>query len=79
MVDQDEGGEDDPVELVHQAEIRLSILHQAVVRVEDEEETEKEGEEHGIHVHISRGKPSLSEQMKKLLARTAIGLQIAGK
>ena len=60
MVDQDEGGEDDPVELVDQAEIRSSILHQAVVRVEDKENTEKDGEEHGIHVHIGRGKPSLS-------------------
>ena len=62
MVDQDEGGEDDPVELVHQAEIRLSILHQAVVRVKDEENTEKDGEEHGIHVHISCGEPSLSDE-----------------
>ena len=61
MVDQDEGGEDDPVELVDQTEIRSSILHEAVVREEDEEQTEKDGEEHGIHVHIGRGEPSLSD------------------
>ena len=62
MVDQDEGGEDDPVELVDQAQIRSSILHQAVVGVEDKESSEKHVEEHGRHVHISSGEPSLSDR-----------------
>ena len=61
MVDQDEGGEDDPVELVDQPEIWASVLHQAVVGVEDEEGTEKYVEEHGRHVHISRSEPSLND------------------
>ena len=65
MVDQDEGGEDDPVELVDQAQIRSSILHQAVVRVEDEESTEKHVEEHGRHVHISRCEPSLNDRVER--------------
>ena len=64
MVDQDEGGEDDPVELVDQAEIRSSILHQAVVRVENEENTKTNVEKHGIHVHISCGEPSLGGKVK---------------
>ena len=64
MVDEDEGGEDDPVELVDQAQIRSSILHEAVVGIEDEEKTETNIEEHGIHVHISRGEPSLGGKMK---------------
>ena len=61
MVDQDEGGEDDPVELVDEPQIWLSVLHQAVVGVEDEESTEENVEEHGSHVHISRGEPCLGE------------------
>ena len=60
MVDQDEGGEDDPVKLVDQPEIWASVLHQAVVGVEDEEGTEKYVEEHGRHVHISCSEPSLN-------------------
>ena len=65
MVDQDEGGEDDPVELVDQAQIRSSILHQAVVGVEDKESTEKHVEEHGRHVHISCSEPSLNDGVEQ--------------
>ena len=61
MVDQDEGGEDDPVELVDQPKIRAAILHQAIVGVEDKECSEKHVEEHGRHVHISRSEPSLND------------------
>ena len=61
VVDQDEGGEDDPVELVDEPQIWLSVLHQAVVGVEDEESTEENVEEHGSHVHISRSEPCLGE------------------
>ena len=48
-----------PVELVNQPDIWLSILDQAVVGEEDEEGAENNVEAHGIHVHISRGEPSL--------------------
>ena len=65
MVDQDEGGEDDPVELVDQPEIRSSVLNQTVVGVEDKESSEKHVEEHGRHVHISSGEPSLSDGWMK--------------
>ena len=69
MVDQDEGGEDDPVELVDQPEIRSSVLNQTVVGVEDKESSEKHVEEHGRHVHISSGKPSLSDGWTNMAGR----------
>ena len=59
MVDQDEGGEDDPVELVDEPQIWLSVLHQAVVGVEDEESPEDYVEKHGVHINISGGEPCL--------------------
>ena len=62
MEDEDEGDEDDPVELVDQPEVRSSIFHQPVVGEDDEESTEKDVEQHGIHVHISRGEPGLSDR-----------------
>ena len=65
MVDQDKGGEDDPVELVDQPEIRSSVLNQAVVRVEDKESSEKHVEEHGRHVHISCSEPSLNDGVEQ--------------
>ena len=64
MEDEDEEGEDDPVELVDQPEIWSSVLHQAEVGEEDEESTEENVEAHDIHVHISRGEPSLSCGLK---------------
>ena len=53
MEDEDEGGEDDPVELVDQPEIRASVLQQAEVGEKDEERTEKNVEGHDIHVHCT--------------------------
>ena len=70
VVDQDEGGEDEPIKLVNKAEIRSPVLHQAVVRIKDEESTEEDGMEGGICVHKNRCEPSLSEQMKGKLQCT---------
>ena len=70
VVDQEEGCEDEPIKLVDKAEIRSPVLHQAVVRVEDEESTEKDGMEGGICVNKNRCEPSLSEQMKGKLQCT---------
>ena len=69
MVDQDEGGEDDPVELVDEPQIWLSVLHQAVVGVEDEESTERDAGGHGSHVHISRRETSLSDRDTVMVPR----------
>ena len=60
MVDQDEGGEDDPVELVDETEGWSPVLHQAIVRVEDEESPEDYVEKHGVHINISGGEPRLN-------------------
>ena len=61
VVDQDKSGEDDPVELVDQAEIWSPVLHQAVVGIEDEESTERDAGGQGSHVNISRSETSLSD------------------
>ena len=60
VVDQDEGGEDDPVELVDETEGWSPVLHQTVVGVEDEESPEDYVEKHGVHINIARGEPCLN-------------------
>ena len=60
VVDQDEGGEDDPVELVDETEGWAPVLHQTVVGVEDEESPENYVEKHGVHINISGGEPCLN-------------------
>ena len=60
VVDQDEGAEDHPVELVHQVQVWLAVLDKAVVRVEDEEGAEGNVEQHDGHVHVSCCEPRLN-------------------